>query len=233
MSATLPPCVITIDGPAGTGKSTVAKRLADRLGLSCLDTGAMYRALTLLAIESGVCLEDGPALAALAAAADLRFDWTCDPPAMLVGDRDVSERIRELDVTSKVSIVAAQPPVREVLNQAQRLVADRQRRLVTEGRDQGSAVFPDATVRFFLDADVSVRARRRLDQMVAKGELVDPETILQDIRQRDRIDSTRATDPLVRPTGSILIDSTDQTIDEVVEAMIQAVPASVMRESAS
>ena len=109
-------CIITIDGPAGTGKSTVARALAERLGLDCLDTGALYRAIALLALESGVSVEDGNALASLAEEAELQIDWTADPPSLWVGDRDVSARIRDLDVSGLVSAVASQPAVRAVLD---------------------------------------------------------------------------------------------------------------------
>ncbi|MCH2133096.1 MAG: (d)CMP kinase [Phycisphaerales bacterium] len=216
-------CIITIDGPAGTGKSTVAKALADRLGLSCLDTGSMYRAIALLALESELSVEDGPALASLAATADLRFDWTQDPPAMCIGDRDISARIRDLDVSGLVSQVAEQPEVRRVLVEAQRRIAEDHPRLVTEGRDQGSVVFPDADVRFFLDADEAVRAGRRSRQMADRGDQVDEQAIRNDIQKRDQLDRSRAAAPLVQPEGSILIDSTRMSIDEVVDQMIRLV----------
>ncbi|MEE2908144.1 MAG: (d)CMP kinase [Planctomycetota bacterium] len=216
-------CIITIDGPAGTGKSTVARALAERLGLDCLDTGALYRAIALLALESGVSVEDGNALASLAEEAELQIDWTADPPSLWVGDRDVSARIRDLDVSGLVSAVASQPAVRAVLDSAQRKIAQAHPQLVTEGRDQGSVVFPDAQVRFFLDADESVRAQRRAHQLAQRGKPVDEEVVRSDIRQRDETDRSRAAAPLVQPKGSIRIDSTHLTIEGVVDHMVKEV----------
>jgi len=214
------PCIITIDGPAGTGKSTVANALAMKLELKCLDTGSLYRAIALLALESECNSGDGPALAALASEVELHFDWTQEPPALLIGDRDVSNRIRDLDVSECVSEVARQPELRAVLTDIQREIARTYPRLVTEGRDQGSVVFPDADFRFFLDADEQVRAQRRSSQLSVGGEAVDEQVVLRNIQQRDQIDSSRTTAPLVQPEGSILIDSTYLSLQEVVERII-------------
>jgi cytidylate kinase len=211
--------IITIDGPAGSGKSTVAHRLAERLGLEFLDTGAMYRAAALLALEQGIEPNDGPRLADAVRTASLAFDWTTDPPRLLMGGRDVSRRIRDMDVSSIVSIVAALSEVRAILVGEQRRVADEHPRLVTEGRDQGSVVFPDAPLRFFLDADAAVRARRRLAQLAESGTHVEESAVVNDIRERDRIDSTRADGPLTRPKGAIEIDTSDLSIEQVVDRL--------------
>ncbi|MAT80473.1 MAG: cytidylate kinase [Phycisphaerae bacterium] len=219
----IPSCIITIDGPAGTGKSTVARSLAERLGLDCLDTGALYRAVSLLSLEQDVPPDDGPALSALAQTVELRFDWSDDPPSLWVDERNVSSRIRDLDVSSRVSDVASQPELRAILDAEQRRIAEDHPRLVTEGRDQGSVVFPDADVRFFLDADEAVRAQRRADQMANRGDVVDEAAIRSDIRNRDKVDRSRAAAPLVQPAGSIRIDSTHLTIEEVVERMVDLV----------
>ena len=208
--------IITIDGPAGSGKSTVAHGLAERLGLEFLDTGAMYRAAALLAIEQGVKPDDGPALAEAVRQAGLAFDWNDDPPRLLMGGRDVSRRIRDMDVSSIVSIVAAQGEVRAELVRAQRRLGEEHPRLVTEGRDQGSVVFPDAPLRFFLVAEVTVRARRRVAQLAELGSPVDETRVIDDIRERDRIDSTRADGPLTRPEGAIEIDTSNLSIEQVV-----------------
>jgi len=167
--------IITIDGPAGTGKSSVAHRLAERLGLEFLDTGAMYRGAAMIALDNGIAPDDGPALAAAVCRAGMQFVWTTDPPRLHLAGRNVSRRIRDLDVSEIVSIVAAQPPVREVLVEQQRAIAAAHPRLVTEGRDQGSVVFPQAPVKFYLDAPAEVRAERRIRQLVKAGKSVDEE----------------------------------------------------------
>jgi cytidylate kinase len=211
--------IITIDGPAGTGKSTVAHLLAKRLGLEFLDTGAMYRAAALIALERSIDPCDGPELAAAVHDAELHFDWKSDPPRLLIGHRDASRRLRDLDVSSIVSLVAAQGELRRVLVQQQRKIAQRHPRLVSEGRDQGSVVFPDASLRFYLDADVRVRADRRVAQMVAAGKAVDHERIVHDIRERDRLDASRPEGPLIRPHGAIVIDTGDLNAQQVVDTL--------------
>jgi len=213
------PVIITIDGPAGTGKSTVAHLLATRLGLDFLDTGAMYRAAAFVALEREIDPSDGPALAAAVAGLDLHFDWQHDPPRIMVGDRDISRRIRDLDVAEVVSIVAAQAELRNVLVEQQRRIAADHPRLVTEGRDQGSVVFPNAGARFYLDADIEVRADRRARQLIAAGMDVDHEQIVQGIIERDRIDSSRSDGPLIRPQGAIAVDTTDLTAEQVVDEL--------------
>jgi len=218
-----PDVIITIDGPAGTGKSTVAHELAGRLGLDFLDTGAMYRASALVAIEQDIDPHDGPALAAAIAEQRLRFDWTADPPRLHLGDRDVAGRIRDLDVSAIVSIVAALPELRRALVAQQRSIARAHPRLVTEGRDQGSVVFPDAAVRFYLDADVEVRARRRSEQLRAGGTDVDEATIADDLRRRDRLDATRTDGPLIRPGGAVTIDTGERSVAGVVDEMERVV----------
>ncbi|MHC5005470.1 MAG: (d)CMP kinase [Planctomycetota bacterium] len=211
--------IITIDGPAGTGKSTVAHGLARRLGLDFLDTGAMYRAAALVAIRRGIDPEDGPALAAAVEEADLHFDWSADPPRMMLGEDDVSDEIRTLEVSRIVSTVAARREVRAVLVARQRLIARRHPRLVSEGRDQGSVVFPTASLRFYLDADVAVRAERRAMQLSAAGRAVDRQSVIDDIRRRDELDATRRAGPLVRPEGAIDIDTGLRSADAVVALM--------------
>lgn len=213
------PVIITIDGPAGTGKSTVAHLLAARLGLEFLDTGAMYRAAALIAIDHGIDPADGTGLAAAVREEALHFDWDADPPRTMLGRRDVTQRIRALDVSGIVSTVAAQPELRRVLVEQQRAIAARHPRLVTEGRDQGSVVFPDAPVRFFLHAEMSVRAQRRIDQLSGAGQPVDRDRVLRDIEQRDRIDTSRTDAPLVRPPGAIDIDTGSRTVEQVVDVL--------------
>ena len=179
----------------------------------------MYRAAALIAIEHGVDPRDGAALADAVQQAHLHFDWKSDPPRLLVGDRDVSFRIRDMDVSGIVSIVAAQGPLRRVLVQQQRRIAQQHPRLVSEGRDQGSVVFPDASVRFYLHADVRIRADRRVAQLVAAGKNVDEARIVRDIEERDRLDASRADGPLVRPHGAIDIDTSNRNVTQVVDVM--------------
>jgi cytidylate kinase len=211
--------VITIDGPAGTGKSTVAHRLAQRLGLEFLDTGAMYRAAALVALEAGIDPADGAVVAQRILDADLHFDWSATPPRLMLGERVVTEEVRDRAVNDVVSVVAAQKEVRAVLVERQRRIADAHPRLVSEGRDQGSVVFPDAPVRFYLDADVEVRARRRLDQLAAAGMPADESTVISGIRARDRIDSARAEGPLIKPEGAIVVDTGTLTLEQVVDRL--------------
>ena len=220
-SSQLPPVIITIDGPAGTGKSTVAHLLAQRLGLEFLDTGAMYRTAALVALESKIEPDDGTGLAAAVASAKMHFDWRTSPPALMLGDRVVGSRIRDMDVSGIVSIVAAQRPVRHVLVEAQRRIAQQHPRLVSEGRDQGSVVFPDAPVRFFLTADAGVRADRRMAQLATSGKPVDRARVISDIHERDLLDRTRPDGPLIRPPGAIDINTGDGDVDYVVSRMEQ------------
>ena len=222
--------VVTMDGPAGTGKSSVAWKLAQRLGLEVLDTGAMYRAAAVVAIDEGVPADDGAALAARIAEEGLAFDWSCRPPRLLLGGRDLTERIRDADVNVVVSVVARQAPLRAALVEAQRIIGRAHPRLVTEGRDQGSVVFPDAAVRFYLDAHPEVRARRRVEQMRSQGRPADYEAVLRAIQQRDHLDETRVDGPLVCPTGALRIDTSGLTLDQVVQELERCVRSCVSAE---
>ncbi len=211
--------IITIDGAAGTGKSTTAHRLARRLGLDFLDTGAMYRAVAMLALDHNLDLTDGPAIADALRKINLHFDWDHDPPRLLIDETDVSDRIRDLAISRHVSIVAAHPEVREVLVEQQRAISRQHPRLVSEGRDQGSVVFPDAPLRFFLKADAKVRAERRLEQLRAAGQNVQLDDVFADIQRRDQIDASRPTNPLIVPHGAIIIETDDCSLDEVVDTL--------------
>jgi cytidylate kinase len=226
------PLIITIDGPAGTGKSTVAARLAAHLGLTHLDTGAMYRAAALLAAERGIDPDDGPAIAAAIREVGIRFDWDAPAPRLLVGGRDPGERIRDLDVGRIVSRVAACPEVRAVLTQWQRQIAHERPRLVTEGRDQGSTVFPDADVRFYLDADTDIRADRRMRQLTDAGRVADRADVREDIRRRDRLDRERSDGPLVLPEGAVVVDTGNRSLEDVLAVMLATVRAVVDADDA-
>lgn len=219
--------IVTMDGPAGTGKSSVALMLAERLGLEMLDTGAMYRAAAVVAIDEGVPADDGDALAARIAEEGLAFDWSRKPPRLLLGGRDLTERIRDADVNTVVSIVARQGPLRAAMVRAQREIGRAHPRLVTEGRDQGSVVFPDAAVRFYLDAHPEVRARRRVEQMRAQGRPADYEAVLRAIQQRDRLDETRTDGPLVCPSEAQRVDTSGLSLRQVVDELERRVRACV------
>lgn len=221
----MPRFVVTIDGAAGTGKTSVAQELARRLGTDCLDTGAMYRAIAVLSVDHGIAPDDGVALAQSIQVLGIRFDWNHEPASILLGDVDVTSRIRDLDVSGVVSIVAKQPEVRKVLVEQQRRIGEEHPLLVTEGRDQGSIVFPDAEVRFFLEAKMDERTKRRVKQLRESGKTVENSQVLQDISERDKIDSTRTDGPLICPEGAIVIDTSNKTMMEVVDSMEQSVRA--------
>ena len=215
--------VVTIDGAAGTGKSTAARRLARELGWQFLDTGAMYRAAALAMLEAGEDPADSAAAAARVQSIRVDFDWAASPPEIRLDGRGVGHRIRDLDVSAAASAIAIHPTVRERLKQLQREVAASCEGLVSEGRDQGSVVFPDALVRFFLTAPVDVRAERRIRQLEAQGKIADAQAVRQDLEDRDERDQTRDEAPLVRAPGSVDIDT--GTMDEVavVKRMVQSV----------
>jgi cytidylate kinase len=213
------PVIITIDGPAGTGKSSVARELARRLGLDFLDTGAMYRAAAAIVIDHGVDIADHAAVVAKVAEADLHFDWQTDPPAMLAWLRPIDHRLRQEDVERIVSRIAAIGPLREHMVRKQRIIAQQHPRLVSEGRDQGSVVFPDAAIKFYIDAPARVRALRRAEQLRAAGVEVDLAQLEREMADRDRLDSTRADGPLICPEDAIVIDTSSLSREGVVDRL--------------
>ena len=208
--------VVTIDGPAGAGKSTVARRLADRLGWRFLDTGAMYRAVTFAAIRQGTELTSEPALSHLIESLSVNLP----PGRVLLGDEDVTLSIRGIDVTRASKFVADSTCVRRRLMTWQREFA-KLHDVVTEGRDQGTLVFPDAFRKYYLTASDIERARRRLSDHEARGEAASFESVLRDQRERDSRDASRAIAPMMPAADAILIDTTDLTIEAVVEQMAQ------------
>ncbi len=206
--------IITIDGPAGAGKSSAARALAGRLGIEFLDTGAMYRAVALAALQSGIELHDETALGRLVA--DLLLEVR--PGRILLGGKDVSAAIRSAEVTAATGPIADSPAVRRRLLQLQRQIAAG-RDFVCEGRDQGTVVFPDATCKFFLTADPRERAQRRQRDMAARGESVDLATVLAAQETRDRRDAERDLAPMRPAEDAIVLDSTRLRRDEVVARM--------------
>src|ERR1700739_1075165 len=205
--------IIAIDGPAGAGKSTIASRLARKLGYVNLESGAMYRALALKAIEWDVSFEDGAALRKLAEGARITLDPTLGGNRVLLDGKDVSSRIRERDVTEAASRVSVHPAVREWMVARQQEMG-KGGGVVREGRGSGNKVFPHAALKIFLDADPVVREQRRLDQQKIKGPSA--QSMAAELRERDHRDRTRATSPLAPAQDAVLIDSTRLSEDEVV-----------------
>jgi CMP/dCMP kinase len=212
--------IIAIDGPAGSGKSTVARGLARRLGYTYLDSGALYRAVTLAALESDTDLDDGEALGRLAADARIELRERDNPYVQVLLDgRDVSEQIRAPSVTSASSRVAAHGQVRDALLAKQRgLIANGD--WVAEGRDIGTVVAPDAPVKAFLTADPAERARRRVAELRDRGVEAEAGDVQRAIEQRDRVDSTRSVAPLRPADDAVLIDTTGLRADEVIERVL-------------
>lgn len=213
--------IITIDGPAGTGKSSVSKAVSERLGFDFLDTGAMYRAIALEALRRKADLSDARELAFICEHCRIEFDWVQRPPAVLLNDEPVSHHLRSAEVTSAASQIAVVPAVRHRLVEEQRRIGQLRPNLVTEGRDQGSVVFPEAELKFYLDASPKERARRRVAQLRSRGEIVDAQEILEQMMARDRRDSTRSTGPLSVPEGAESIDTTDLTEQEVIDIIVK------------
>lgn len=205
--------IIAIDGPAGAGKSTIASRLARKLGYVNLESGAMYRALALKAIDRDASFDDEAALVAMAEDSKIQLEPTLGGNRTLLDGRDVSSRIRERDVTEAASRVSVHPKVRAWMVAHQREMGAAGG-IVMEGRDIGTKVFPDADLKIFLDADPVVRERRRMEQQKIKGELA--ASVAAELRERDHRDRTRATSPLVAAEDAIIIDSSSMSEDEVL-----------------
>jgi len=206
--------IIAIDGPAGAGKSTIASRLARKLGYVNLESGAMYRALALKAIEWDVSFDDEAALLKLAENSRIRLEPTVGGNRVLLDGSDVSSRVRERDVTQAASRVSVHPKVREWMVLRQREMGEGGG-VVMEGRDIGTKVFPDADLKIFLDADPVVREQRRLDQQKIKGPSA--QSIAAELRERDRRDRTRAASPLAPAPNAVVLDSTNMSEEQVLE----------------
>jgi len=212
--------VIAIDGPAGAGKSTVAKAVAQALHYFYLDTGAMYRALTLKALIEQVDLDNEEQLYKLARNSHIDLEEHADGLHVYLDHNDVTEEIRSVEVTNTTSQVAAKPMVRIVMVEWQRKIADH-RNIVIEGRDTGTVVFPDAAYKFYIDADLAERARRRAKELKAKGTYIDDEDLIHQINERDHKDMNRSSGPLKRAADAILIDTTGLTVDETASRILQ------------
>ena len=210
--------VVAIDGPAGAGKSTIAKRLADRLGFTYIDTGAMYRAVALWALRQRVDLDDFHRVEQLAAAAEIELA----PGRIVLNGEDVTEAIRTPDVSNGASKIAVIPGVRRAMVAKQREIGERAS-VVMEGRDIGTVVFPLADIKVFLDANPEERVRRRLREIQAKGEEIAETALAAQMKERDRRDSTRADAPLTQAPDALYLDSTPLTVEEVEDAILKIV----------
>jgi len=212
--------IITIDGPAGTGKSTVARLVAEQLGFDFLDTGAMYRALGLEALRRNANLDDPRELAFIAKHCRVTFDFSKRPPTVLLNSEPVAHLLRSSDATRAASYVAAVPGIREIMVEQQQAIGREHQNLVTEGRDQGTVVFPNAELKFYLDASPQERARRRVKQLRDRGEIVDQNAILSEIMTRDQRDSSRTVGPLAVPRDAQVIDTTLMSEDQVIARIV-------------
>jgi cytidylate kinase len=212
--------VIAIDGPAGAGKSTIARRVAARLGFVYIDTGAMYRAVALWALRAGVDLEDMHRLEQLAASA--RIEFAPGSGRIFLNGEDVTEAIRTPEVASAASRISVYGGVRRAMVEEQRRIG-RESSVVMEGRDIGTVVFPDADVKIFLDALPETRAERRLRELRERGQEVDPARVAAELAERDRRDRTRSESPLVQAPDAVYLDTTHLSIEQVEEAVLKLV----------
>ncbi len=217
------PYVIAIDGPAGSGKSTTAAGVAKKLEIVHLDTGAMYRSLTLLALEKGIRLDEIEKLAALSQTMRISFSRNTDgTQRVFIDDKDVSHAIRSEQVTHAVPEYCKVPPVRVAMVTKQREAAQHTS-IVIEGRDIGTVVFPGAEFKFFLTASIEERAKRRLKDFQKLGEKVSIESIASEIMERDRIDESREQSPLKQAKDAILVDTSGMSIDEQIDLIVNTV----------
>lgn len=212
--------VIAIDGPAGAGKSTIAKQVARALGYGYIDTGAMYRAVAVLAETAGIPLDDDARLMALARGLQFSFGWDGDRHVCRIDGVDLSERIRTPAASSGASRVSANPGLREVLVDLQREMGRREG-VVMEGRDIGTVVFPDAALKVFLTASARERGHRRWLELQGRGVVTDLETVVADVEARDLADSTRIHSPLRPAPDSVLVDSTELGVERVRQAILR------------
>jgi len=211
--------IITIDGPAASGKSTAARLLAEKLGASFLDTGAMYRAVTLAAMQADVDMSDEDELLGVMETSEFQFSIRDDKMVVCIDGIDVTEQIRRPQITANARYIASSPKAREKLVQMQRRFAAGREKIVTEGRDQGTVAFSDADIKFYLIADSIERARRRQAELRAKGSDENLEQIQKAIEERDKSDENRTVGPLRPAEDAIVVDTTDLSIEEVVEKL--------------
>ncbi|CAK7005059.1 MAG: Cytidylate kinase [Peptostreptococcus russellii] len=216
--------IIAIDGPAGAGKSTISKLVSKRLDINYLDTGAMYRAITYKCIEEGININNEEEVIKICESSDVDFRNN----QIYLDGKNIDIEIRRQEVSSNVSNVAKIKKVRELLVARQREIAS-ESDAILDGRDVGTCIFPDARYKFFLSASAQERGRRRYEELKSKGEDVDLDNIIEDIKKRDKIDSTREVSPLIKAEDAIEIDSTSMSINEVVDYIIDAVESDKIR----
>lgn len=213
------PLVITIDGPSGSGKSTIAAQIAERLDLPCLNSGAIYRTVTLAVMEAGGCFDDSEEVRRIVEKMTLRTEEKDGRTCFYLDGRDVTTRIKDPDVTTEIWRVANKPEYRKLLVSLQRQSVG-ERGLVAEGRDMGTVIFPDANAKVFLDAPLEVRARRQHDELLARGVDSSFEEVLEKSRIRDEHDTSRASAPLRAASDALSVDSGGLTADEVVDKVL-------------
>ena len=224
--------IVAVDGPSGTGKSTTCRALAKRLDAKYVDTGAMYRVATLAVLRAGV--DPANTAAVIEATANLPLEVSDDPDStqVIFDGEDVSRVIREDEATRNVSAVSAIPEVRQNLVELQRSLAAQAHRAIVEGRDIGTVVLADSPAKAFMTASAEVRAQRRHDQNLAAGIESDFDTVLADVQRRDAADSSRATSPLRPAEDAVLVDTSDMTRDEVLDALVAVIEDSATKEAA-
>ncbi|MCX5633676.1 MAG: (d)CMP kinase [Phycisphaerae bacterium] len=219
----MPKLIITIDGPAGSGKSTTARLLAEKIGAAFLDTGAMYRAVTVAAMRSQLDLGNVETVEKLIDSADFKFEITNNQMAVKINNKDITEQIRDPKVTENVRFIASQPSLRSRLVKMQQNFAQKYQKIVTEGRDQGTVVFPDADYKFFLTADSARRTKRRAEELTEKGLKVDLTKLRKEIEIRDAADKNRNTGPLVPAKDAVIIDNTNLTLEQTVNEILKII----------
>lgn len=218
--------LLAVDGPSGTGKSTMCRALAKKLDAKYVDTGAMYRVATLAVLDAGVDPQDTDAV--IAATADLPMEVSDNPDdkAVILGGKDVSAVIRGAEVTRTVSAIAAIPEVRENLVALQRRLAAEAHRAIVEGRDIGTVVLPEAPAKVYMTASAQVRAQRRFDQDTAAGRKVEFDQVLADVERRDALDSSREASPLKPADDAVVIDTSEMTPEQVLAALVDVIERS-------
>jgi len=223
--------IITIDGPAASGKSTAARLLAEKLGASFLDTGAMYRVVTLAAMQAAVDISDEDKLLGVMETSEFQFSLRDGKMVVCINGIDVTEQIRQPQITANARHIASSPKAREKLVKMQRRFAAGRGKIVTEGRDQGTVAFSDADIKFYLTADSIERARRRQAELRAKGGDESLEQIQKAIEERDKSDENRTVGPLRPAEDAIVVDTTDLSIEKVVEKLLGYVKEKCLRKN--